>query len=472
MTILSYLSLDEARQQLVRDLRAAIGRDPAASICRAEVEIEPVDCLPWLTAQGADHSMYWSDRINTFEVAATGECDRLWYPDRVTVEEVFAAVHERLDGSDPEARYYGGIAFVSDACEKPREEKWKPFGAARFSLPRLELIRREKRTFLACNMRASAAGGWEEEIAASEAALASMVATTASVPILPPLHLVRRHHQPEMEGWNALFERVVDALRSGSLEKVVLARCSTCELDRLVTPAALLSRLAAITPNCFHFAFQYNRETAFIGATPELLCSRRGRHVCTEAIAGTRRRGVCAADDDRLGHELLTSDKDRREHGFVVDSVEAALAPLCHAVERDAVGLLKLANVQHLCQHMSAELNQGASDADLVAALHPTPAVGGWPTDAARDLIGVLEPFDRGWYAGPVGWIGAGGLQLGVGIRSGLLSGRSLSLYSGAGLVRDSVAEQEWQEIEDKLSSFIKGLLHYQGGDGDGDGGA
>ena len=217
----------------------------------------------------------------------------------------------------------------------------------------------------------------------------------------------------------------------------------------------LLESLKDATPNCFHFYVEPESGVAFLGASPERLFSRDGSAVVSEAVAGTRPRGVSSEDDDGLRDDLLHSAKDRSEHAFVRIGIGEALAPLCEELEIDGdVAEMKLARGRHLRSRVRGTLKEGVTDAGLLEALHPTPAVGGHPRDGALEEIRDLEPFDRGWYAGPVGWIGAEASEFAVGIRSGLVRGRTLDLYSGAGIVAGSVPEEEWAEIEQKIDDF------------------
>jgi menaquinone-specific isochorismate synthase len=196
---------------------------------------------------------------------------------------------------------------------------------------------------------------------------------------------------------------------------------------------------------------------AFVSATPERLFRREGRAVESEAVAGTRPRGASEADDAELRDELLNSEKDKAEHGHVRVGIGEALGPLCDELEiEDGVSEMKLARRRHLVSRVRGTLREGVTDAEVLRALHPTPAVGGYPRAEALEEIRALEPFDRGWYAGPVGWIGAGASEFAVGIRSGLVHGDRVALFSGAGIVAGSSPEGEWAEIEQKIGDFTR----------------
>jgi menaquinone-specific isochorismate synthase len=266
---------------------------------------------------------------------------------------------------------------------------------------------------------------------------------------------VLREDSPDLQGWRENIEWALSAFAEGRLGKVVLARRAAFGFDGDLDPTLLLESLKAVTPGCFHFYAEPEDGTAFLGASPERLFRRDGRSLQSEAVAGTRPRGVSSADDEGLRDELLHSAKDRVEHTYVSKGIREALEPLCEELEiEDSVADMKLARGRHLRSKIRGKLRDGVTDAGLLEAMHPTPAVGGYPRDRAREEIRVLEPFDRGWYAGPVGWIGAEASEFAVGLRSGLVRGQTLALFSGAGIVAGSVPEEEWAEIEQKIGDF------------------
>ena len=237
----------------------------------------------------------------------------------------------------------------------------------------------------------------------------------------------------------------------------MLARRAELGFAADLDPTLLAEGLKAATPGCFHFYVEPESGVAFLGASPELLFRRAGRSVQSEAVAGTRPRGASATDDDGLRDALLHSEKDLSEHAYVRVGIEETLGPLCEEIEIEGdVSEMKLARRRHLRSRVRGTLREGVTDAGLLDALHPTPAVGGHPRGEALGEIRALEPFDRGWYAGPVGWIGAEASEFTVGIRSGLVRGRTLALFSGAGIVAGSVPDEEWAEIEQKIGDFTR----------------
>ena len=194
----------------------------------------------------------------------------------------------------------------------------------------------------------------------------------------------------------------------------------------------------------------------FLGASPERLFSRSHRTISCDALAGTVARGGSLVHDEQLGKALLQSPKDRYEQKLVFDVLKALLQEVCEDVSacREPT-LRKFQHVQHLWSPLNGTLREGVSDLDLLQHLHPTPAVGGRPTSRALEILAQGEPFDRGWYAAPVGWVGPQSSDFTVAIRSALVHQKQVRLYAGAGIVPDSVAEAEWQELEEKIKTFV-----------------
>jgi len=337
-------------------------------------------------------------------------------------------------------------------------DEWKPFGPYRFTLPQFQLENYGTHSYLVCNIMWRTSGDGDR---VSEAVLDAL--DTIVFPQSAPAGTIaapqNRTDIPDRKGWTRLIQEALTSIKQGNIEKVVLGRRSVFSFDEPLDPLALLSRIAARSAAMYQFYFEPEPGRAFLGTTPERLYRRDGRHVKTEAVASTRPRGATSAEDDALTRELLTSDKDRREHGFVVQAIQKALEVLClSAYTPPSISVLKLPKCQHLMCRLEGILKKGVSDAVVVTALHPTPAVGGTPTDKALEYIREHEPFDRGWYAGPVGWIGPESSEFAVAIRSGLVCGNTLSLYSGAGIVDGSTPDAEWDEIDTKLCNVLSAL--------------
>ncbi len=424
-----------------------------AQLVRIGLPHPNIDPLVWLQQQASDVRIYWAGRNDGLEVAGVGYADTVSKEAPIDYNAVLQRLRSSIGSGPGDLRYFGGIRF--DRYHEVSRE-WAPFSAYRFWLPRFELQRQGDATRLICNLAFPEDSDRISDVLRELSELSAGVAANLDGSGDMPLS---REDIPDREHWESSINWSLRAFDEQRLEKIVLARKTILSFASRLDPVLLLDRIRPITSDCYHFLFQPERGVAFIGATPERLLSRSGRYIATEAVAGTRPRGETTSGDAALIDQLLRSEKDRREHNYVRQSVAASMAPLCTSFQQDEeVSIMLLTRRMHLFSSMWGMLSDKVSDADLMRALHPTPAVGGVPTKVAMEAIAHHEPFDRGWYAGPVGWIGANASEFAVGIRSALVERNRISLYAGAGIVEGSTPEGEWEEIEQKISDFTKSL--------------
>jgi menaquinone-specific isochorismate synthase len=430
------------------EARLESAADQDERIVRLIVPAGRMDPFRWLSEQDVFPKLFWSGREDRAVVAAVGTADLREAGASEGAGSLSKLLAALPDSGVSGARYYGGARF--DPLGKPDEE-WAAFSAYRFVLPRFELHAEDTETTLVCNLVLPRDTDDTSKIVQEIEDLSLPEGTSGSLLPTPVL----REDSPDLQGWRENVERALGTFSEGRLGKVVLARRAEFGFDGDLDPTLLLESLKAATPDCFHFYAEPEDGTAFLGASPERLFRREGRLVESEAVAGTRPRGASSADDEGLRDDLLHSAKDRVEHTYVSKGIKEALEPLCEELEiEDHVSEMKLARGRHLRSKVRGTLRDGVTDAGLLDAMHPTPAVGGYPRSEALEELGALEPFDRGWYAGPVGWIGADASEFAVGIRSGLVRGQTLALFSGAGIVAGSVPDEEWTEIEQKIGDF------------------
>lgn len=273
--------------------------------------------------------------------------------------------------------------------------------------------------------------------------------------------------------WCRVIADAVARIESGLLDKVVLARAVDVHASSDLVIADILARLEALFPSCMVFSMDVTKPSdktraRFIGASPELLVARKGTTVSAHPLAGTIARSGDPDTDARLCTQLLNSSKDRWEHSLVIDAIDAILRPLCSELDVPAVpSIVPLRNVSHLGTHIvgslpAVEVSTGAAPSALefAAALHPTPAVGGVPTNRAVQMINELEPTPRGYYAGPVGWVDArGNGEWAVGLRTATVSGASARMMAGGGIVSDSEPESELAETQLKLQALLSAVV-------------
>jgi salicylate biosynthesis isochorismate synthase/menaquinone-specific isochorismate synthase len=261
------------------------------------------------------------------------------------------------------------------------------------------------------------------------------------------------------EHYENAVARAVEEIEAGAIEKVVLAREVHVHAAAGHQPQAVFGVLREAFPSCFCVAVGRGDST-FVAASPELLVRRDGMRASAIALAGTAGRSADPAVDDHLGEGLLRSAKDRAEHAIVVRRIEQTLAPRSVWVtSAPEPGLVRIANVQHLATPVRAQLREATDVLELAGGLHPTPAVGGEPRDAAEALIPRLEGLDRGWYSGPIGWTDANGDgEFCVALRCALIEGPLARCYAGVGVVEGSDPAAELAETEIKLQAMIPAL--------------
>lgn len=352
----------------------------------------------------------------------------------------------------------GGLGFTGRP--PATDDAWAPFGAASLVLPEAILARTGGESWLTTTTDAAAGTAGRrrrERILDRARELAPAPGALVARPVVHPLAIV--DERPDEELWHRIVGLFAGAVGRGRLDKVVLARRVV-----LASPADLdvenaLRRLAASAPESTVFAFRRGGRT-FLGATPERLIRTDGRAFRTVAIAGSVARGADSAEDARLADVLLASEKDREEHDVVVAALRERLAPITERLAIEATPrVLTLRHVQHLITEIEGVVREREGLLALAGRLHPTPAVGGEPRDLALSLIDEHEGFDRGWYAGPIGWLAPDGDgELMVALRSGIVDRTRATLFAGCGIVADSDPEREWEESRMKLRAVAAAL--------------
>ena len=336
----------------------------------------------------------------------------------------------------------GGFAYRPD---RDPAGAWSGFPSLLFRVAALAVMRRRGRTFVI-----AAAPDAESLLELTSPAVRAPAARRLDVtPIRNPL------------AWTAAVESAAARLRAGEAEKVVLAREVLARGDGVVAAGMVVRGLRAAYPSCFTYLISGADGTAFAGASPELLIRRAGTQAFAQPMAGSIARGASEADDDRLARQLTQSAKDADEHHVVAKFVVDALRPFASTVEAHEPEVVRFTNIQHLATSVDAHLRDPPADLlTLASALHPTPAVGGWPRVAADVLIDELEGMERGWYAGAVGWIdGRGDGELAIALRCGLLWEDGARLYAGVGVMPDSDPARELEETELKFKALLTALV-------------
>lgn len=344
-------------------------------------------------------------------------------------------------------RWWGAFAFEPNApCDGP----FAGWPSARLVLPSRTVGRDRD-------------GGFEQRcVVVAPGSTPSEVIEWLSVPVLASLGSAAAAPAAapgaDEDDFVAETRRALEWIERGEAQKIVVARAAP--FAGADAPHAVAQRLVEQMPGCYVFAFDGPGGTAFVGASPELLLARTGDRIRSMALAGTAPRPVETAQLEPAERALIDSAKDRAEHGWVVRSVRATLdrfvvAETCD----DHPGVVVLPNVLHLATHLSGTARPGTGTLEILAALHPTPAVGGWPHEAARRFLASGRGGARGQYAGPVGWVDdLGDCTFAVGLRSALVGGGRALLFAGAGIVAGSVPERELAETRVKMQAVGSAL--------------
>ncbi|CAN6210515.1 unnamed protein product [Urochloa humidicola] len=484
-----------APQDAVGQLRAAVdalgaGAPPAApsGIIRIEVPVrQRVDAVEWLHAQSALPRCFFSARAPLPDAPAlagggngNGSLSDQW-KQPVSVAGVGSAVFFRgiepfsladwraikrfLSRDCPLIRAYGAIRF--DATSDASVE-WEDYGSFYFIVPQVEFHELEEGSVLATTIAWDDSLSWTWHNAVNDLQSLLQKISPCSVAVnKSSLHttIMSLNHVPTKASWDFAVTKALQMIkgRQRELVKVVLARCSRYITDTCIDPVELLACLKVEGQNAYQFCIQPSDAPAFVGNSPEQLFHRKYLNISSEALAGTRARGKITADDFQIGQDLLLSKKEDIEFTIVRDSIKKKLEMICdEVVVHPSKALRKLPRVQHLSAQLAARIRNEDDEFEILNTLHPSPAVCGLPTEEARQFIRDYEIFDRGMYAGPVGWFGGAESEFAVGIRSALLGkGHSTLVYAGAGIVQGTNPSFEWDELDLKASQFAK-LLQYQ----------
>ena len=375
------------------------------------------------------------------------------------VRDDSARLFARIRGGGP-ARVFGGFAF---APRRSGDSVWASFPPARFQLPEAELEHDPRAGTCALLTRGADRSEAEDAWTRWAGTLARSGAVGQLGPSrrgIPRLRTGRRPRAAERAAWSRMVWRTLRRIHAGDAEKVVLARTMDLAPTRRVSPLDLVLALWQESHGSHVFLFEPVPGAAVAGAAPETLATVVDGVVRATAVAGSVAVGADSVETAQLARRLFNSDKDRAEHDFAVRDMVARLSALGCSVERDVEPhVLTLARIQHLETKIAATIPHGVTLLDILASLHPTPAVCGMPRNVALSILTESEVFDRGWYAGPVGWLGSDGKGIFVpALRSAVSRGASWRLFAGAGIVPGSDPALEWAETELKFDPMLRAL--------------
>ena len=442
------MSVRRARDEIAAQLNAATTARPSGTFTSVLLpdDFDPTLLLESAPAAGVVASYERPDR--EFALVGVGEADRV----ELTIGEspvrardaVSRLVGESVAGGDRllRPRLIGGFRFApDDRAETP----WSEFGTGRLVLPRLLFVRDRTRVgvVLAPGVDVTELQAVLEQLDARQRSNGAVSNASSGLSTIRAV---------DEDAWRDSVRVIADEIRDGQYEKAVLATSTEVASDRDLSVGAALVQLRTNYPDCHVFSFSANGST-FVGASPELLINRAGGRVHALGLAASQRRGETADEDEVLGRELLADAKSRVEHEVVIRSIVERLEGATTDLQFDTEpSVRRFRNIQHLATEVTGDAVEGIEILDLVERLHPTPAVCGRPREVAREVIARHERFDRGWYAGPIGWLdGSGDGEFAVALRAALVRGARAWLFAGNGIMADSDPEAELAEVTLKL---------------------
>jgi len=383
-------------------------------------------------------------------------------------EEVAAAAHElalepfmpESTARAPRVRFYGGFSFRSDHVATG---VWQDFPRSLFHLPVFELEGEGSGdAWLRVRTLVEQGAGQETftRLRHRAEALRAELSALRDGSARPVRPVGGRGAATDRASWEKAVRTSLEAIRRGAISKAVLARTLDIELDGPVDPVDLMGHLWDVNRGSYVFLFEPSPGSAVLGAAPETVATLRDGVFHATAVAGSIRRGDTAREQAELAARLLASEKDRVEQRIALDDMVARLETVAHQIRTDPQPhVLTLARIQHLETEIRASVPSDVGILDLLRLLHPTPAVCGLPRDSAMAFLGEEEPFERGWYAGPVGFFDAEGNGIFVpALRMGVATGSGWRLFAGAGIVEGSVPALEWEETAIKFEPMLEAL--------------
>lgn len=258
------------------------------------------------------------------------------------------------------------------------------------------------------------------------------------------------------EAWVSRVSDIIQVMNDDvSKQKTVLGAQKIVMLSKALDETQLLRDLNTQQPNSYHVMFKRSG-TLFVSATPERLVSVSDNQFATAAVAGSTPRGVSNSEDENLGQALIADEKNREEHALVVNEIVRRVGKFANVSWESTPILLQTPQIQHLYTPIVGQLKSGSQILDVVKALHPTPALGGVPRDWAMATIKAVEKTPRGLFASPIGvvWPNGDG-EFAIGIRAMVLQDKTATLFAGAGILAASNAQQEWAEINLKMTPMM-----------------
>jgi menaquinone-specific isochorismate synthase len=429
--------------------------------------VEPLAILQRFTVANERH-FYWENQQENSTIAAWESCQEK----SIQIGYSFQEIQEFIDSFKEKIIEIGestlpeiGLKFLSHFTFFDAPDCQSPFPSVTIFIPKWQVSRSQERCFLTYNCVLSGNSDLlaiKKEIRHKIQEIENLSNYIVTFPFPQFEQGSKSFQKSEFRQQNQFKKSVNLALNdidNQELTKIVLAHYLDVISPVPFSPFLSLNYLRQKHPGCYIFSVGNSKGTTFLGATPERLFSLRKQKLVSDALAGSAPRNKSAIADEKLGKELLNNEKERREHQAVSNYLIKQLEQLGLTPQRSRQQLLKLRNIQHLWTLIQADVPADLNPLEIVAKLHPTPAVAGVPTAIACEKIRQYETFDRALYAAPIGWLDCqGNAEFMVGIRSAMINQNQARLYAGAGIVAGSNPDKELAEVQLKLQAMLKAL--------------
>lgn len=422
---------------------------PQEALC-LKVSIENFDAENFFAAISGLQRVYFRSRDQDLELCGIGLAHNLGEKG-----QLWATRSALLDADQ---FFMGGMRFDSDRSICP---EWQSFGRELFFLPLLQVVKRQQKTTLMLNFGSEKHLPflvWKDQALS----LLEIYSKEHKIPVMSS-SIARSSEQPCQSEYAKIIEQAKSAFTARpECRKVVLGRRNIQVFSENIDPIRLFFSLTSVAPKGFSFFLDAGAGAAFFGLSPELLYRRLGRNFETESLAGTRPRSCDEREDARLQQELFNSLKDQVEHALVSEHIEQHLKDFgATDLFTSRLEIMSLPFVQHLVKRYHGNINAALRDDQILSVLHPTPAVCGLERSWALDFIRQHEGFDRGFYAGPIGYIGQDQAEFAVAIRSALYFQQRLYIYAACGIIAESEPNSEWEELNNKQKNIMSILKQF-----------
>ncbi|EAZ89123.1 isochorismate synthase [Crocosphaera chwakensis] len=463
-------------EQLLLTHKATLNRKKQSiivSLSQITPKIDPLSILAFLNCEKINNFskdeiyFYWENQGKTEAILGYGvtESCQLNTSDRFIKSQNFVKnCFEKIvkinehHSSNSFPHIFCGFTFFSETNQLEF-----PFSSAFTFLPKLQVIKQKRNSLLIFNLLIDSKTDIKK-LAYQTSTNIKLISQIKIDPKISNLEKKSIETTPKFQMIQGFESSVASALKSieaKHFQKLVLANALDLTNSQEFSIIECLKNLRKYYPDCYIFAINNGKNNCFVGASPERLINLKNRQLLTDALAGSTSRGKTKLEDYYLAQKLLKSSKERREHQVVIEFIVQRLINLGLIPQISPLKVLKLSNIQHLWTPIYTQLNANIHPLEIVAKLHPTPAVSGFPTGITCQEIKHYETFERGFYAAPLGWIDYNNnSEFIVGIRSALISGNHARLYAGAGIVEGSQPEQELAEIKLKFQGLLKALSY------------